>query len=156
MHAAQQAARGLTLSARQTVDVPPVALPSTRDEQMGEPLIVHQVAVQCGALCWGFCARICVFMVARRPRGGPTSSISSSSSRSSRRRRQGRELLSPVVAGLHPSPLYACVRTRNPLVSLTPSHRRQKKSCGSSGSSSSGINSALFNLARVLRRRQAT
>lgn len=34
-----------------------------------KPLIVHQVAVQCGALCWGFCARICVLMVARRPRG---------------------------------------------------------------------------------------
>lgn len=91
-----------------------------------KPLIVHEVAEQCGALCWGFCARICVFMVARRPRGGPTSS-SSSGSRSSRRRRQGRELLSPGVAGLHPSPLYACVRTRNPLVSLTPSHRRKRK-----------------------------
>lgn len=36
MHAAQQAACGLTLSARQTVDVPPVALPSAGDEQMGK------------------------------------------------------------------------------------------------------------------------
>lgn len=113
---------------------------------MGEALIVHQVAVQCAVFCRVF-GRGLEFLW-RRPRGGPTSSSSSAAA------------AAVVKAGSPPRAasccrlllwgfirlLYRCAWTGNPLVSPMCSHRKELLP---SSSSSGGINSALFNLARV-------